>query len=160
MTAWSTKSASATATGCAPTSRIVQVCDLVNLEVTMSVDEYDVKSLAVGQSCIVRVISLGIDFETTIAHINRVSASSGTLAYYTVACDLAVPEEVLPGMRATVIIPDQSVYGVNRLPLAALAFDEEENPYVLHPNTRTELTNGAWWKRGCPTACTWKSPAV
>jgi len=110
---------------------IVQVSDLVNLSVTMSVDEYDVKSLKIGQSCTVRVISLGIDFETTIAHIDRVSSSSGTLAYYTVTCDLAVPENVLPGMRATVIIPDQSVEGVNILPMDALAFDDDESAYVL-----------------------------
>ncbi len=114
-----------------PNFYIVQICDLVNLEVTMSVDEYDVKSLEVGQRCTVRVISLGIDFETTIAHINRVSSSSGTLAYYTVSCDLAVPAEVLPGMRATVIIPDQSVEDVNILSMEALTFDDEEKPYVL-----------------------------
>ncbi len=117
-----------------PNFTIAQVCDLENLQVTLSVDEYDVKSLAVGQSCVVRVISLGMDFETTIAHINRVSASTGTLAYYTVSCDLTVPAEVLPGMRATVAIPDQAVYQVNRLPIAALAFDEAENPYVLIRN--------------------------
>ena len=117
-----------------PNFSIVQVCDLVNLEVTMSVDEYDVKNLTVGQSCTVRVISLGLDFETTIAHIDRVSSSSGTLAYYTVSCNLAVPEEVLPGMRTTVIIPDQSVEDVAMLPLGALSFDEEQQPYVLLKN--------------------------
>ncbi len=110
---------------------VVQVSDLVNLEVTMSVDEYDVKSLSVGERCIVRIISLDEDFDTTIAHINRVSSSSGTLAYYTVSCDLTVPEEVLPGMRATVIIPDQAVTNVNILPLAAIAFDEDERAYIL-----------------------------
>lgn len=121
-----------------PNFYIVQVCDLVNLEVTMSVDEYDVKSLEVGQRCIVRIISLGLDFETTISHINRVSSSSGTLAYYTVACDLAVPAEVLPGMRATVIIQDQSVQDVSILSMEALAFDDEEQPYVLVKNTNEE----------------------
>ena len=114
-----------------PNFSIVQVCDLINLKVSMSVDEYDVKSLSVGQSCIVRVISLGMDFETTIAHINRVSSSSGTLAYYTVSCDLAVSEEVLPGMRSAVIISDQSVEDVNILSMEALAFDDEEQAYVL-----------------------------
>ena len=110
---------------------VVQVSDLVNLDVTLSVDEYDIKSLAVGDPCTVKVISLDEDFATTIAHINRVSSSSGTLAYYTVSCELAVPPEVLPGMRATVMIPDQSVTGVNTLAMDALAFDAEEQAYVL-----------------------------
>ncbi|MBN1777707.1 MAG: HlyD family efflux transporter periplasmic adaptor subunit [Clostridiales bacterium] len=117
-----------------PNASLVQICDLVNLEVTMQVDEYDVKALTVGQPCTVSVISLGIDFETSIGHINRVSASSGTLAYYTVTCDVSVPEEVLPGMRATVSIPSQSAEDVTVLPLSALAFDEDENPYTLRLN--------------------------
>lgn len=123
-----------------PSSPIIQVSDLVNLSVTMAVDEYDVKALEVGQRCTVRVISLGIDFETTIAHINRVSSSTGKLAYYTVTCDLTVPENVLPGMRATVIIPDQSAKGVALLPLDALAFDSDGNAYVLRKENNDEYT--------------------
>ena len=117
-----------------PYFSVIQICDLVNLEVTMSVDEYDVKALSLGQKCTVRVISLGMDFDATITHIDRVASTSGSLAYYTVTCDLPVPEEVLPGMRATVIIPDQSVENVTMLSLEALAFDEEEKPYVLLKN--------------------------
>ena len=118
-----------------PNSSLVQVCDLVNLEVTMEVDEYDVMALTVGQTCTVSVISLGIDFETSIGHINRVSASSGTLAYYTVSCEVSVPEEVLPGMRATVSIPSASVEDVTVLPLSALGYDEDENAYTLTLNS-------------------------
>ncbi len=114
-----------------PGITLVQICDLVNLQVTMDVDEYDVKSLTVGQSCTISVISLGIDFETTIGHINRVSSSSGTLAYYEVTCDVTVPPEVLPGMRATVTIPSQSVQGVTVLPLSALGFLEDGTAYTL-----------------------------
>lgn len=114
-----------------PNASLVQVCDLVNLEVTMEVDEYDVKALAVGQACTVGVISLGIEFETAIGHINRVSASSGTVAYYTVTCDVTVPAEVLPGMRATVSISSEKALGVTVLPIGALAFDEDGGAYTL-----------------------------
>jgi multidrug efflux pump subunit AcrA (membrane-fusion protein) len=118
-----------------PYFSVIQICDLVNLEATMSVDEYDVKALSLGQNCTIRVISLGMDFDATITHIDRVASTSGTLAYYTVTCDLPVPEEVLPGMRATVMIPDQSVESVNMLSLEALTFDDEEKAYVLLKNT-------------------------
>ena len=117
-----------------PGITLVQINDLVHLQVTMDVDEYDVKSLTVGQACTVSVISLGIDFETTIGHINRVSSSSGTLAYYAVTCDLTVPEEVLPGMRATVSIQSESVQGVTVLPLSALGFAEDGSAYTLVKN--------------------------
>ena len=110
---------------------VVQVSDLEHLEVSMNVDEYDVEELSIGQACTVRVISLGIDFDTVIAHINRVSQSPGTVAYYSVTCDLTVPENVLPGMQATVTLPSTSVTGVTTLDMGALAFDEDQKPYVL-----------------------------
>ncbi len=114
-----------------PNFSVVQVCDLTHLQVAMNVDEYDVKTLSVGQTCTVRVISLGIDFETVIAHINRVSQSQGTVAFYAVTCDLTVPENVLPGMQATVTLPGSSASGVTTVDMAALAFDDSKNPYVL-----------------------------
>lgn len=114
-----------------PNFTVVQVNDLTHLEVAMNVDEYDVESLAVGQDATISVISLGIDFETVIAHINRVSQSQGTVAYYAVTCDLTVPENVLPGMQATVTLPAESVTQVTRVDMAALAFDEQKQPYVL-----------------------------
>ena len=114
-----------------PMFSIVQICDLEHLEVSMNVDEYDVKELSLGQSCTVSVISLGVDFDTVLAHINRVSQAQGNVAYYSVACDLTVPENVLPGMQATVTLPSSSVQGVTTLAVAALSFDEEKKPYVL-----------------------------
>lgn len=114
-----------------PNFTVVQVCDLEHLLVSMNVDEYDVKTLSVGQACTVSVISLGVDFETVISHINRVSQSQGTVAFYAVTCELTVPETILPGMQATVTLPDQSVTGVTTLDMAALAFDDERKPYVL-----------------------------
>ena len=114
-----------------PRMYVVQVCDLEHLEVSMSVDEYDVKGLSVGQACTVTIISLGQDIQTQIAHINRVSEASSTVALYSVTCDLTVPENILPGMQASVTLPSDSAQGVATLDVAALAFDSDQNPYVL-----------------------------
>jgi multidrug efflux pump subunit AcrA (membrane-fusion protein) len=118
-----------------PNFTVAQINDLEHLEVSMDVDEYDIEQLSLGQTCTVRVISLGMDFDTVIAHVNRVSQSQGSVAFYSVSCDLTVPENVLPGMQVTVTLPDESVQGVTTLDMAALAFDEEENPYVLLKGT-------------------------
>lgn len=134
-----------------PNFRVVQICDLQHLEVSMSVDEYDIEELALGEDCTVRVISLNRDFETTISHINRVSSASGSVALYTVTCDLTVPEDVLPGMQATVTLPSEAVTNVTTLDMAALAFDEDQKPYVLlkqadgtyaHQTVETGLSDG------------------
>ena len=114
-----------------PNFTVVQICDLEHLEVSMDVDEYDIEELTLGENCTVTVISLGIDFDTTIAHINRVSQSSGSVAFYSVTCDLTVPQNVLPGMQATVTIPSDSVQNVTLVDMAALAFDGDGSAYVL-----------------------------
>ena len=56
---------------------------------------------------------------------------AGAVASYTVTADIDAPENVLPGMQATVTIPRESVSGANVLPMAALSFDEDGAPCVL-----------------------------
>ena len=114
-----------------PQMSLVTVADLSDLRVSTSVDEYDVRTVAAGQRCEVTVVSLGLTFETEIDHVDRVSASTGAVASYTVTADIDAPENVLPGMQATVTIPRESVSGVNMLPMAALTFDEDGAPCVL-----------------------------
>lgn len=111
--------------------QLVQICDLTNLQVALSVDEYDVENVAAGQPCTVTIIPLNRDFETEIARVDRVSASTGQVASYTATAELTAPAEVLPGMSASVTMAGDSVTGVLTLDAAALAFDEEKNPYVL-----------------------------
>jgi len=111
--------------------QLIQICDLTNLQVSLSVDEYDVRNVTAGQKCVVTIVPLGLDFETEIAHVNRISSASGQVAYYTATAELTVPENVLPGMTASVTIPAQTAVGVLTLDMAALGFDEEKNPYVL-----------------------------
>ena len=117
-----------------PGIQLVQICDLTHLQVSLQVDEYDVDKVAAGQKCIVTIVALGLDFETEIKHVNRVSTASSGVAYYEVTAELTVPENVLPGMTASVSIPDDSVLGATVLDMAALSFNDEKQPYVLVKN--------------------------
>jgi len=118
-----------------PRVQIIQISDLTHLEVVLQVDEYDVDKVSAGQTCTVTIVPLGIDFETEIQHVNRLSsAATGTVAYYEVTAELTVPENVLPGMTASVSIPSDAAEDVVVLDMAALSFDEEKQPYVYVKN--------------------------
>ena len=117
-----------------PNVQLVQICDLVNLQVSLQVDEYDVDKVEAGQKCTVTIVALGLDFETEIKHVNRVSLASGGVAYYDITAELTVPENVLPGMTASVSIPAESVQNAVVLDVAALSFNAEKQPYVLVKN--------------------------
>ncbi len=113
-----------------PNINLAQICDLEHLQVTIQVDEYDVKKVEVGEQCIVTVVPLDLRLETTIAHVNRVSASNGRVAYYPVTAYLDAVDKVLPGMTISVQIPDRRAEDVLVLPVAALSYDESGNPCV------------------------------
>lgn len=112
-----------------PGQSLVEVCDLTNLQITMSVDEYDISTLSVSQPCQLYFLALGETFDGEISHINRVSTSSGTSAYYTVSVELTAPDRVLPGMQVCVTIPQQEALNVQALPIEAVSFDQGQ-PYV------------------------------
>ena len=110
---------------------LIDICDLQDLEVAITVDEYDIEKISVGQTCTVTVLPLETSFETQISSINRVSESPGSVAYYTVLANFTAPEQVLPGMQATVSMDSNRVEDAAVLDMNALAFDEENKPYVL-----------------------------
>ena len=110
---------------------LVQIVDFTQLQVSLSVDEYDVQKVCKGLPCTVTIISLGLDLETEIDHINLVSGSMGNVASYSATARLDAPENVLPGMAATVTIPDEEALGVTTLDMEALSFREDGTPYVL-----------------------------
>lgn len=124
-------------------AQIAQICDFSHLEVTMRVDEYDIEKVSVGQACTITVLPLGMSFDSTIHHINRVSASAGAVAYYTATAQITVPDNVLPGMQATVSIPSEKAEGVVTLSIAAISFDEQGQPYVLIKNEKGEYERRA-----------------
>ncbi|MBQ8536893.1 MAG: HlyD family efflux transporter periplasmic adaptor subunit [Clostridia bacterium] len=113
---------------------IMDICDFDNLQMAMSVDEYDIDALSAGQACTVTVLPLGLSFETELEHINRLSSGMGSVAYYQVTAKIDAPEAVLPGMQANVTFPDKEAINVTTLDIAALAFEEDGSAYVLRAN--------------------------
>ena len=122
-----------------PQMSLVTIADLSDLRVATSVDEYDVRTVEAGQQCSVTVVSLGLTFETEIDHVDRVSASTGAVASYTVTADIDAPENVLPGMQATVTIPEEEAVDAVILNKEALSFDETNSAYVLMESESGEM---------------------
>lgn len=110
---------------------LIQIVDFNNMKVSMRVDEYSISDVAVGQACKVSVTALDLTFDSEITHINRISSSSGSTAYYTVTAELTVTDAVLPGMAVTVTIPQEEATDAVILSKSALSFDRNNSAYVL-----------------------------
>ena len=120
-------------------TQLLQVVDFSNMKVTMRVDEYDISKVYVGRACTVTVTALEQSFPSEISHINRLSSSSGSVAYYTVTAKVEVTENVLPGMQVTVSIPKEEAKDVVLLKMDALSFDQSNSAFVYVQNESGEM---------------------
>lgn len=118
---------------------LIQIVDFGNMTVSMRVDEYDISDVHVGQECRVTVKALEETFDSTISHINRISSSMGNTAYYTVTAELSVTDNVLPGMQATVTIPQEEAIDSVILSSSALSFAANNSAYVLMEDENGEM---------------------
>lgn len=119
---------------------LIQIVDFNNMKVSLRVDEYSISKLSVGERCTVKVTALDQSFDSSITHINRISQSSGTTAYYTVTAELAVTSDVLPGMQVTVTVPREEAVDAVILSRNALSFDLRNSAYVLTKAESGDMT--------------------
>lgn len=110
---------------------LIQIVDFENMQVSMRVDEYAITDLSVGQACQISITALGQTFDSEIAYINRISSGGGSTAYYTVTAELTASGGVLPGMAATVTIPQEEAVDSVILNRDALSFAQDNSAYVL-----------------------------
>lgn len=117
-------------------TELMQIADFTHLKASLRVDEYDIASVGVGQACTVTATATEKEFSSTIAAINYISASTGSVAYYaaTALVDVEEGDGVYPGMQVTVSIPKEAAENVVILKMDALSFDAENSAYVYMYN--------------------------
>ena len=123
------------------------------MSVTISVDESDILSLALGQSVTVSVSSVSEDaFVGTLTEINRTSSSSGT---YSAVIEVEKVEGMLSGMTASVSVRIQGVDDAILIPIEALhktsdgayvytSYNEEYQEYGGKVDVVTGLENSTY----------------
>ena len=109
---------------------LVQVADFAHMKVSIRVDEYDIADVSVGQRCTVTATATEKVFQSSIAEIDYISASSGNVAYYTATAYVDVDEGVYPGMQVNISIPQEEAQNVVVLKMDALSFDETNKAFV------------------------------
>ncbi|OPZ68648.1 MAG: macrolide transporter subunit MacA [Firmicutes bacterium ADurb.Bin467] len=114
-----------------PGMELMTIVDVDELEVEISVDEYDVEAVSIGKPVEITVNALGIDCGGTVKSLDKDADTSGGLSTYTAAIAVDAPEGVLPGMQVEVRMLNQSAAGVTLLKVDALQFSEDNRAYVL-----------------------------
>ena len=118
---------------------LLQYADFEHMQISIRVDEYDIADVAIGQACTVTATALEKSFTSSIDTINYISASAGSVAYYTATAQVTVDEGVYPGMQCTITIPQSEATDVVVLKMDALSFDYDNSAYVYMMDENGEL---------------------
>lgn len=113
---------------------LVEIMDLSNMKIDFQIDEYDVEAIELGKMAKVTVDGSGETFEGAVTGINKRATQSGDLSYYTASINLSgitLPSGTLPGMQVTVDILNQQANQAVLLPMYAVSFTLDNQPYVL-----------------------------
>ena len=119
---------------------LAQVVDFTHMKVSIRVDEYDISSVHTGDACRVTTTATENVFDSSIADINYVSSSTGSVAYYTATAYVDVSDGVYPGMQVTVTVPQEEAANVVVLREDALSFNDYNQAVVYMMNAQGEMT--------------------
>lgn len=111
--------------------KTAEIMDLDDLEVRLSVDEYDVAAMIPGTPIDVTVLALDRSFSGTVTSLDKNGTASGDLSYYTAYADLEDAQGVYPGMQVSAKVLRSQALGATILKTDAIQFDDYNRPYVL-----------------------------
>ena len=102
--------------------------------VKISIDEYDVDALSVGEEVSVYIQAMDKYVHGTITEISNEAAVTSNVAYYSAKISVEQDGTIKMGMTCEVSAPRDHAYDVTTLPLTAIQFDSENQPYVFINN--------------------------
>lgn len=78
---------------------LAAILDPASFELRIQVDEYDIQSIAIGQTFEVYIPATEENVQATVSHIGKTAVQTGSTTYYEVALTAELSENVLPGMQ-------------------------------------------------------------
>lgn len=128
-------------------TKLLEIVDYNNLEIQVKVDEYDIASLAEGKETTVKIGAINKEIKGTISKMSKEGQIVNGVTFFTATIDLEKDDSVKIGMSAEAKIISASVTGVVTLPMTAIQFEDNNNPYVLKSGeknvaVKAEITTG------------------
>lgn len=110
-----------------------QVATVVNydeLQVEIKVDEYEVDSIKIGDKVDVYINALDKTVEGKIVNLSKSATVSEGISYFRGIVEIEDTTDILVGMSVEVKAINDNVENVKTIPMNALEFDSENQPFV------------------------------
>ena len=109
---------------------LAAILDPASFELRIQVDEYDIQSIAIGQTFEVYIPATEENVQATVSHIGKTAAQTGSTTYYEVALTAELSENVLPGMQIEATMTREKIENALLLRMDALQYDTNGRVYA------------------------------
>ena len=126
---------------------LLEIVDYNNLEINVKVDEYDYAALEKGKEITVKLGAIDKEIKGVISNMSKEGEIMNGITFFMATIDLDKDDALKIGMSAEITLINTEVTDVVVLPVKALQFDDNNQPYVLEKDedgtvVKTEITTG------------------
>lgn len=114
-----------------PGAKLIDIVDYSDLRLKVQVDEYDLSAVSKDKDASVTIHSLKKEVSGKITDVSKEGEYTNGVTNFTATISLAKDSSLRVGMSAEAKVLNQSVSNVVLLPMSAIQFDANNNPYVL-----------------------------
>ena len=128
-------------------TRLLEIVDYDNLQIEVKVDEYDIAAIAEGKEATIQISATDQELAGTISSVSKEGTIENGVTFFTATIELPKESGLKIGLSAEVRVVGDRVSGVVTLPMTAIEFDDNNNPYVLKKGpdgnpVQTAITTG------------------
>lgn len=120
---------------------LAAILDPASFELRIQVDEYDIQSIAIGQTFEVYIPATEENVQATVSHIGKTAVQTGSTTYYEVALTAELSENVLPGMQIEATMTREKIKNALLLRMDALQYDTNGRVYAAKEGADGKLSS-------------------
>ncbi|HEX2945275.1 MAG TPA: efflux RND transporter periplasmic adaptor subunit [Clostridia bacterium] len=114
-----------------PGAQLCKVVDYANLQMAVQVDEYDISAVTVGKAATVTINALARDIAGTVDSVSRDGIYQNGVTYFNSIISLPSDNDLMVGMSAQARILDKRAKNTVMLPMTAIQFNRDNDPFVF-----------------------------
>ncbi|MDY4062253.1 MAG: HlyD family efflux transporter periplasmic adaptor subunit [Candidatus Limiplasma sp.] len=120
---------------------LAAILDPASFELRIQVDEYDIQSIAIGQTFEVYIPATEENVQATVSHIGKTAVQTGSTTYYEVALTAELSENALPGMQIEATMTREKIENALLLRMDALQYDTNGRVYAAKEGADGKLSS-------------------
>lgn len=113
-----------------PGTQLCRIVDYDNLELEISVDEYDLSAMSIGKVATIRLHALDEEVDGKVTWVAREGTTLNGVTFFKARISLETVSGLRVGMSAQAQVLNESAVDVALLPLTAIQFDSDNQGFV------------------------------